>query len=206
MRGCQCWRISQKIHLRSKRAGHHIVGRTNPFLVQTILTTCSTFGVNNLGILWPAKTFLPSMAQRNHGHFLVVASVMGHISLTGAVDYASSKAASIGIYEGIRSEMRHLYNAPAVRVSCVSPYTVNTEMFEGNSTPDNFFLPRLTPQGLAETITDVLWSGRAQNRMLPSLSNIMPLTRLLPEWVSVVSQDVLKDSMSGVRARPGQAQ
>ena len=141
-----------------------------------------TFGVNNLGIIWTAKTFLPSMVKNNHGHFLITASQTGHSATAHLVDYSATKAAAIAIYEGIQSELKHAYKAPAVRVSCISPCVVDTKMFTGIKAPSNFMLPRLQPEDVGNKIAEILWSGEAQNVMIPAFAYISPPTRALPEW------------------------
>ena len=141
-----------------------------------------TFGVNNLGIIWTAKTFLPSMVKNNHGHFLVIASQAGHSATAGIVDYSASKAAAIAIYEGIQTELKHAYKAPAVRVSCVSPSTVDTKMFTGIKAPSNFIVPRLLPEDVGNLVANVLWKGDAANILIPAFAYISPPTRALPDW------------------------
>ncbi|KAI9743695.1 MAG: hypothetical protein M1818_003011 [Claussenomyces sp. TS43310] len=148
-----------------------------------------TFGVNNLGLLWTAKAFLPAMAARNHGHFLIIASQTGFLSTAGIVDYSATKAASLGIYEGLQTEMKHFYKAPAVRISCISPSAVKTKMFDGIKGDSNFFLPRLTPEYLGRLIADTIWSGTAQNLLTPALAYVSVPTKILPAWMRVAMQD-----------------
>ncbi|KAI9681733.1 MAG: putative secondary metabolism biosynthetic enzyme [Bathelium mastoideum] len=158
-----------------------------------------TFGVNNLGLIWTAKTFLPSMAKNNHGHFVVIASQTGHSATAGIVDYSATKAAAIAIYEGIQSEMKHSYKAPAVRVSCVSPSAVNTQMFSGIKAPSNFVIPRLQPEDVANLVADVLRSTEAQNVMIPAFAYISPPTRALPDWWRVGLADGGAPAMTELR-------
>lgn len=157
---------------------------------------CSTFGVNNLGLLWTAKTFLPSMAKANHGHFLIIASQTGHLATAGVVDYAATKAAAIAIYEGLQTEMKHFSKAPAVRVSCISPSAVKTKMFAGIKTGGNFFMPMLTPDDLGNLIAKTLWDGVAVNILSPAAAYISPPTRALPDWMRVGMQDAGAEIMT----------
>lgn len=158
----------------------------------------STFGVNSFGLLWTAKTFLPDMARKNHGHFLIIASQTGYLATAGVVDYASTKAAAISIYEGLQSEMKHIYKAPAVRISCISPSVVNTKMFAGINAPSNFVMPQLTPEGVGSIIAETLWSGEAKNIMCPAFAYISPPTRALPDWLRVGMQDGGAEVMSAL--------
>lgn len=159
----------------------------------------STYGVNNLGLMWTIKSFLPNMIEKNHGHFLIIASQTGYLSTSGVVDYSSSKAATIGIYEGLHTECKHNYKAPAVRVSCISPSAVKTKMFDGIKGDSNFFLPRLDATDLGSLIVDILWSGKATNVMTPALAYISVPTKLLPEWLRVAMQDAGADIMTELK-------
>ncbi|KAJ5917474.1 hypothetical protein N7466_011028 [Penicillium verhagenii] len=157
-------------------------------------TVRRTFAVNNLALIWTAQIFLPSMVTHNHGHFLIMASQAGHLATSGVVDYAATKAAALAIYEGLQTELRHVYKAPAVRMSCMAPSAVQTKMFRGIKTPASVTL--LGPNDVGSLITEILWSGRAQNRMTPALAYISPPTRALPDWIRVGLQDFGKDVMS----------
>lgn len=153
-----------------------------------------TFGVNSLGLLWTIKTFLPPLAEKNHGHFVIVASQTGHLATAGVVDYAATKAAALAIYEGLQTELRHVYKAPAVRISCVSPSAVSTKMFTGIKLPPS--LQPLQPLDVGSAIAEILWSGRAQNIMLPASAYISPITRALPDWLRIGLQEFGKDVMT----------
>ncbi|KAF3385515.1 Short-chain dehydrogenase/reductase family 16C member 6 [Penicillium rolfsii] len=153
-----------------------------------------TFAVNNLALVWTAQTFLPAMVEQNHGHFLIMASQTAHLATAGVVDYAATKAAALAIYEGLQTELRHVYRAPAVRVSCVAPSAVQTKMFRGIQTPASVTL--LNPADVGSLVAEILWSGKAQNRMTPALAYISPPTRALPDWMRVGFQDLGKDVMS----------
>lgn len=157
-------------------------------------TVFRTFGVNSLGLLWTIKTFLPSLAEKNHGHFVILASQTGHLATAGVVDYAATKSAALAIYEGLQTELRHVYNAPAVRVSCVSPSAVSTKMFTGIKLPPS--VQALQPSDVGSAIAEILWSGRAQNIMLPASAYISPITRALPDWLRIGLQEFGKDVMT----------
>ncbi|GAM42004.1 short-chain dehydrogenase [Talaromyces pinophilus] len=168
--------------------------RGKPLLQATKRDIELTFGVNSLGLLWTIKTFLPSLAEKNHGHFVILASQTGHLATAGVVDYGASKAAALAIFEGLQTELRHVYKAPAVRVSCVAPSAVSTKMFTGIKLPPS--VQALQPSDVGSAISEVLWSGRAQNIMLPASAYISPITRALPDWLRIGLQDFGKDVMT----------
>lgn len=136
------------------------------------------------------------MAACNHGHFLVVASQTGHVATAGVTDYSASKSAAIAIYEGLQTELKHRHQALAVCVSCVSPSAVQTKMFTGIKAPSGFMMPKLEPQDVANHIYSILWSGQAQNSMIPASAYISRSTRLLPDWMRVAMQDGAADVMT----------
>ena len=149
----------------------------------------STFGVNTLGLLWTVKTFLPSLVERNHGHLLLVASATGFLTTARSIDYCASKAAAISIYEGLHSEIKHVYKSPAVRISCVSPSLVKTEMFKGFKPIPGMVGSGMKPSYVAAQITDILYSGKAQNVVLSKWAFPPGVMRILPEWMRVRIQD-----------------
>lgn len=138
------------------------------------------------------------MVKANHGHFLITASQTGYLATAGVVDYAATKAASIAIYEGLQTELKHIYKAPAVRISVVNPSAVKTKMFEGIQSPSNFIMPRLSPSDVADVICDIIWSGQSKNLMTPAFAYISAPTRCLPDWLRVGMQDGGADVMTNL--------
>lgn len=178
MSNCQ----SSPIHISSQLKAHPISN--------------STFGVNTLGLLWTVKTFLPSLVERNHGHLLLVASATGYLTTARSIDYCASKAAAISIYEGLHSEVKHVYKSPAVRVSCVSPSLVKTEMFKGFKPIPGMVGSGMRPSYVAEQIADILYSGKAQNVVLSKWAFPPGIMRIMPEWMRVRIQDKSASSLS----------
>lgn len=137
-------------------------------------------------MLWTAKTFLPDMVEKNHGHFLIVASQTGYLATPGLTDYSASKAAAIAIYEGLHAEVSNIYKAPLVRVSCVSPSAVDTKMFNGIKLGPG--VSALRPEDLGKLIADIIHGGRARHVLVPRSAAIATFTRVLPDWMRVGMQ------------------
>jgi len=175
------------------------INRNKPVFEESKEDIELTFGVNTFAILWVAKAFLPSMASKNHGHFMITASQAGHLASPYYVDYCATKSAAIAIYEGLQTEMKHVYNAPAIRISCISPSAVNTKMFKGIEAPSNFMFPRLAPEDVANAVCQVLWSGNAQNIMIPAAAYASYAFKLFPAWMRVGVQDGGKDILKNVK-------
>ena len=74
------------------------------------------------------RCFLPDMLAMNRGHLVHINSILGLMGLPGAADYSASKHAVTGMTEALRQE---LSSAPGVNLTCVYPYIINTDMFEG---------------------------------------------------------------------------
>lgn len=147
-------------------------------------------------MLYTAKAFLPSMVKNNHGHFLIIASQTGYLATAGVTDYSSTKAAAINIYEGLQTETKHIYKAPAVRFSCISPSAVNTKMFAGLKAGSGFFMPRLSASDVGDLIAKTLWSGNSSNLLVPAFAYISVPSKLLPDWLRVGMQDGGADVMT----------
>lgn len=139
------------------------------------------------------------MAQANHGHFLIIASQTDYLATAGVVDYAATKSAAIAIYEGLQTELKHTYKAPAVRVSVINPSAVKTKMFDGIKSPSNFFMPKLSPKDVGDVICETLWSGDARNLMIPAFAYISAPTRCLPDWLRIGMQDGGAEVMTELR-------
>lgn len=137
-------------------------------------------------MLWTAKVFMPYMIEKNHGHFLIVASQTGYLATPGLTDYSASKSAAIAIYEGLHAEVKNIYKAPSVRVSCVSPSAVDTKMFSGIKLGPG--MSALRPEDLGLLVADVIHSGRAKHVLVPKSAAVATFTRALPDWVRVAMQ------------------
>lgn len=161
------------------------------------LPLSSTFSVNNLAVLWTAKAFMPDMVEKNHGHFLIIASQTGYFTTLGLTDYSASKAASIAIYEGLHAEVRNIYKALSVRVSCVSPNTVNTLMFRGIKLSP--LMPALHPEDVGNVVADILYGGRACHTLVPKSGALLAITRALPDWIRVAIQAAVTDMLTDLK-------
>lgn len=120
------------------------------------------------------------------------------MATAGVVDYAATKSAALAIYEGLHTEMKHVYKAPSVRISCISPSAVRTKMFDGIKTDGNFLLPMLTPDYLGDLIAQTMWDGRAINILTPAAAYISAPTKMLPEWMKIAMQDGGADMMTAL--------
>jgi NAD(P)-dependent dehydrogenase (short-subunit alcohol dehydrogenase family) len=81
--------------------------------------------VNAKGVFLTTRATLPGMLERGHGSIVNIASQAGKRGYKLFAHYCASKAAVIVFSKGVALEV-----APTVRVNCVCPGIVNTEMME----------------------------------------------------------------------------
>jgi NADP-dependent 3-hydroxy acid dehydrogenase YdfG len=87
--------------------------------------------VNLLGLLYCTHAALPIMAANGGGHIVNVASVAGRQANAGTAVYNMTKWGVVGFSEALRQEALH----SNVRVTCVEPGFVDTELQGHNQNP-----------------------------------------------------------------------
>ncbi|HZS39997.1 MAG TPA: SDR family oxidoreductase [Polyangia bacterium] len=85
------------------------------------------FDVNVMAHVWAARALLPDMLARGSGYLLNTASAAGLLSMVGAAPYAVTKHAAVALAEWLAMT----YGDRGVRVSCLCPLYVNTELLRG---------------------------------------------------------------------------
>jgi NADP-dependent 3-hydroxy acid dehydrogenase YdfG len=87
--------------------------------------------VNLLGLLYCTHAALPVMAEGGGGHIVNVSSVAGRQANLGTAVYNMTKWGVVGFSEALRQEALHAN----VRVTCVEPGFVDTELQGHNTNP-----------------------------------------------------------------------
>jgi NADP-dependent 3-hydroxy acid dehydrogenase YdfG len=87
--------------------------------------------VNLLGLLYCTHAALPLMRESGGGHVVNVSSVAGRTAAAGSAVYNLTKWGVTGFSEGLRQEALH----SGVRVTCVEPGFVETELQGHNTNP-----------------------------------------------------------------------
>jgi len=80
--------------------------------------------VNLRGPFLMSRAVLPGMKSRKRGHIVNISSTAGRRGFAGGGAYCASKFGLAGLTEAMRYEAR----ASNVRVTCIYPSTVNTEL------------------------------------------------------------------------------
>jgi len=124
---------------------------------------------NQLGLLYCSHEALKLMAEQKSGHIVNVSSVAGRIASAGSAVYNMTKWGVTAFSEAIRQEGAHVN----VRVTCVEPGFVDTELQGHNTNP--IVVERT--QEMREQIGKVLESEDIANAILYAVSQ--------PEHVSI---------------------
>ena len=82
------------------------------------------FDVNVMAHVWAARALVPRMLARGGGYLLATASAAGLLSMVGAAPYAVTKHAAVALAEWLALT----YGDRGLRVSCLCPLYVNTEL------------------------------------------------------------------------------
>lgn len=82
--------------------------------------------VNLMGTYFAARAAMPHFLARGSGHLIAVSSIVGRRGIPGSAAYAATKAAQIGLIEGIRAETLHT----DIHASLVYPVSTVTEFRE----------------------------------------------------------------------------
>lgn len=83
--------------------------------------------VNFMAHVWAARAVLPGMIARGGGYLLQTASAAGLLSMIGSAPYAVSKHAAVALAEWLAIT----HGDQGIRVSCLCPLGVNTELLRG---------------------------------------------------------------------------
>ncbi len=141
-----------------------------------------TMQVNALAPMLLTRSLLPKMIQQGSGHIINIASAAGMVANPKMSVYCASKWSLIGWSDSLRIELAMARTG--VQVTTVTPYYINTGMFEGVRSP---LIPISDPLKAAERIV----GGIRKNRMfvrLPAIIYLLPLIKgLLPaRWFDLV--------------------
>jgi NAD(P)-dependent dehydrogenase (short-subunit alcohol dehydrogenase family) len=88
--------------------------------------------VNLMAHVYAARALVPGWIARGEGHLVTTASMAGYLTSLGDAVYAASKHAAVGFAEWLAIT----YGGKGVRVSCVCPGVVDTNMSRGGPDGD----------------------------------------------------------------------
>jgi NAD(P)-dependent dehydrogenase (short-subunit alcohol dehydrogenase family) len=88
-----------------------------------------SFAINTHAHRWAARRLLPTWLDRGEGYFCSTASAAGLLAQIGSAPYSLTKHAAVAFAEW----MSITYGARGIRVSCLCPQGVNTNMLAQSS-------------------------------------------------------------------------
>lgn len=91
----------------------------------------TAFDVNVHAHRWAAAALVPRWLERGRGYFCSTASAAGLLSQIGSMPYSITKAAAVAFAETLQIT----YGDRGIRVSCLCPQGVNTDMLRQGDVP-----------------------------------------------------------------------
>jgi NAD(P)-dependent dehydrogenase (short-subunit alcohol dehydrogenase family) len=112
--------------------------------------------VNVMAHVYAARAVLPSMLERGQGYLLSTASAAGLLTVLGNAPYAVTKHAAVALAEWLAIT----YGDAGIKVSCLCPEGVNTNMLA--DAPDSFreMVPTVEPEDVADAVVEGLAAER----------------------------------------------
>jgi NADP-dependent 3-hydroxy acid dehydrogenase YdfG len=124
-----------------------------PFLETDPEVHRRTVEVNLLGVINALHLALPAMVERGRGRVVIVASLMGRLTVPGAAVYGATKFAVVALAETMRAELR----GSGVDVVTVLPAIVRTEASSGIE--EGRMIPAVEPEDVAEAVVHACERG-----------------------------------------------
>jgi NAD(P)-dependent dehydrogenase (short-subunit alcohol dehydrogenase family) len=85
--------------------------------------------IHGMAHVWAARAVVPAMVERGEGYFLVTASAAGLLNIVETAPYGVTKHAAVAFAEWLRIA----YGRRGIRVSCLCPQSVQTDMTSGGT-------------------------------------------------------------------------
>jgi len=101
------------------------------------------FAVNVDGVFHCTQCVLPHMIERKQGIILNIASVWGMVGASCEAAYSATKSAVIGLSKSMAKEL----GPSNIRINCIAPGVVHTDMLGSLSDEDIYALKAQTPLG-----------------------------------------------------------
>ncbi|GJC83856.1 dehydrogenase RED2 [Colletotrichum liriopes] len=145
-----------------------------------------TINTNLVAPFLLVKEFLPHMVESNHGHIIHVGSMSAIMPPARIADYAATKAGLVALHE---LELKHIHQAPKVRLTLGIFSFIRTPLFKGQTGQPAFLFPLLESETVARRLVDALYSGFGETIYLPGIMRYVAMLRGGPEWLSRMSRE-----------------
>jgi len=142
----------------------------------------NTIAINTTALMHLTKIFILEMISAGNGNIINISSAAGLVANPKMSVYVASKWAVIGWSDSLRIEMEALKTG--VHITTVTPYYINTGMFEGvNST----IIPILDPLKVASRIIRGLEKNKIYVRMPGIVYVLLFIKGILPaRWFDTI--------------------
>ena len=114
------------------------------------------FAVNVDGMFYTIRAALPHFIHPKQGRILTLSSMWGQVGGSCEVAYSAAKAAVIGMTKALAKEL----GPSGIKVNCVAPGVIDTEMNANLGLEDLAALAEETPMGVIgkpEDVAEALW-------------------------------------------------
>jgi NAD(P)-dependent dehydrogenase (short-subunit alcohol dehydrogenase family) len=111
--------------------------------------------IHGMAHVWAARAVVPEMVERGEGYFLVTASAAGLLNIVESAPYGVTKHAAVAFAEWLRIA----YGRKGVRVSCLCPQSVQTDMTR-DGTGSAGVNGVLTPQQVGDVVVQTMREER----------------------------------------------
>ena len=150
---------TKEMAARVKANFHHLdvlicnagASHTGLFQDMTAAEWDDLFALHVRGAFLAAREFLPGMISDQTGSILFISSMWGQVGASCEVAYSACKAALIGLTKALAKEA----GPSQVRVNCIAPGVIETDMLKEYSRDDLSVLSDETPLGRLGTPYDV---------------------------------------------------
>ncbi len=153
--------------------------------------------INLWGVIYGTHAAYPIMVKQRFGHIVNVASTAGLVAFPSCTPYATTKHAVVGLSSSLREEAREF----GVKVSCVCPTFIKTNIFESavmvNASRDGLVATaEETGMGVAKAALKILRGVEKNQRIInfPAQARLFWLLhRLHPDALGFVYRRMVKE-------------
>ncbi len=113
----------------------------------------SMWKIHGMAHVWAARAVFPEMLARGEGYFIVTASAAGLLNIVESAPYGVTKHAAVAVAEWLRIA----YGRKGIRVSCLCPQSVQTDMTRdgtGSAGLDGVLLPEQVADVVVQTMRE----------------------------------------------------
>ena len=114
------------------------------------------WSIHGMAHVWAARAVVPEMVERGEGFFLVTASAAGLLTIVESAPYAVTKHAAVAFAEWLRIA----YGRRGVRVACLCPQSVQTDMTAGTDGGSAAVNGILAPEVVAQDVLTTMGNGQ----------------------------------------------